>query len=79
MGFPVVAKATEPWKLVGTGLASTSILRNGTELNSLWDRLRGRDVGCTGILLQEFISDGEDWIVHGYCNENSEALAATAA
>ena len=76
VGFPVVAKATEPWKLVGTGLASTSILRNGTELNSLWDRLRGRDVGCTGILLQEFISDGEDWIVHGYCNENSEALAA---
>ena len=76
VGFPVVAKATEPWKLVGTGLASTSILRNGNELNSLWDRLRGRDVGCTGILLQEFISDGEDWIVHGYCNENSEALAA---
>ena len=76
VGFPVVAKATEPWKPVGTGPASTCILRNRSELDSLWDRLQGRESGPPGVLLQEYISNGEDWIVHGYCNESSDAVAA---
>ncbi len=76
VGFPVVAKATEPWKPNGAALPSTSILRSVDDLGSLWTCTGSQGGDDPGLLLQEYLSDGEDWIVHGYCDHRSEAVAA---
>jgi D-aspartate ligase len=56
-----------------TGIPPTMIADSPGELLSLYDRVERLHAGP--VLLQECIPDGEDWIVHGYCNERSECLA----
>lgn len=74
-GYPVVAKLSAPWSVAGTGLRSTSIVRDAGELGALWQ-------ACTaagaGLMLQEFIPaepDG-DWFFHGYCDASAQCRPA---
>jgi D-aspartate ligase len=68
--FPVVVKAIEAWVLArATAVRSTSIVPGPEALLDLYDQAGG------GVLLQEHIPDGEDWIVHGYCDADSELVA----
>jgi D-aspartate ligase len=77
--FPVMLKLTqgsiglESSALLATGIPPTMIADSPGELLSLYDRVERLHAGP--VLLQECIPDGEDWIVHGYCNERSECLA----
>ena len=76
--FPVMLKLTqgsielESSALLNTGILPTMIANSPGELLSLYDRVERLHAGP--VLLQECIPDGEDWIVHGYCNERSECL-----
>jgi D-aspartate ligase len=75
--FPVMLKLTqgsmsESSILLTTGIFPTMIANSPGELLSLFDRVEPLHAGP--VLLQECIPDGEDWIVHGYCNERSECL-----
>jgi len=77
--FPVMLKLTqgsiglESSALLTSGIPPTMIADSPGELLSLFDRVEHLRAGP--VLLQECIPDGEDWIVHGYCNERSECLA----
>jgi D-aspartate ligase len=76
--FPVMLKLTqgsigsESSALLNTGIPPTMIASSPGELLSLYDRVERLHAGP--VLIQERIPDGEDWIVHGYCNERSECL-----
>ena len=76
--FPVMLKLTqgsigsESSTLLTTGILPTMIANSPGELLSLYARVERLHAGP--VLLQECIPDGEDWIVHGYCNERSECL-----
>jgi D-aspartate ligase len=73
--FPVVVKGAEPWLLpVGAGIRSTSIVPTPERLFDLYHRLEGDQ--ATGLLLQEYIprDAGQDWFVHGYCDQTSSCL-----
>jgi predicted ATP-grasp superfamily ATP-dependent carboligase len=77
--FPVMLKLAqasirlESSALLTSGIPPTMIADSPGELLSLYDRAERLHAGP--VLLQEYIPDGEDWIVHGYCNERSECLA----
>lgn len=77
--FPVVLKLTEGsirrqgMVLLAAGMPPTSIARTSTELLELYERVERHKGGP--VLLQQYIPAGEDWIVHGYCNESSKYLA----
>jgi glutathione synthase/RimK-type ligase-like ATP-grasp enzyme len=77
--FPVVLKLAlgsirlQTSAMVDTGILPTMIANSPGELLSLYERVARLQVGP--VLLQEYIPRGEDWIVHGYCNERSECLA----
>jgi D-aspartate ligase len=70
--FPVVVKADEAWELLRSGVRSTQIVAHPEDVLRVWERVEREGRGA--LLLQEHISDGEDWIFHGYCNERSECL-----
>jgi D-aspartate ligase len=76
-GFPVVAKAIEPWLLpAGAGLNSTSILHSPEDLLDLYRRLEGHSAG--NLMLQEYIprACAQDWFFHGYCDARSRCLVS---
>jgi D-aspartate ligase len=69
IGYPLIAKLTTPWT-AGSGLRSTSVVADQTELEDLF---RLCDESGAGLMLQEFIPGGRghDWFFHGYCDANS--------
>jgi predicted ATP-grasp superfamily ATP-dependent carboligase len=71
--FPVVVKTTDWTVIVRAGVRSTRIVATPEALLALWNEVE-RVCGGGRLLLQEHIPDGEDWIVHGYCDERSECL-----
>jgi D-aspartate ligase len=76
-GFPVVAKAIEPWLLpAGAGLKSTSIIHSPEDLHDLYRRLEGHSAG--NLMLQEYIPRdcAQDWFFHGYCDARSSCLVS---
>jgi len=76
-GFPVVAKAIEPWRLpAGAGLKSTSIIHSRDDLLNLYQRLEGHSAG--NLMLQEYIprDRAQDWFFHGYCDARSSCLVS---
>jgi D-aspartate ligase len=76
-GFPVVAKAIEPWLLpAGAGLKSTSIVHSPEALHNLYRGLDGHSAG--NLMLQEYIPRdcARDWFFHGYCDARSSCLVS---
>jgi D-aspartate ligase len=77
--FPVILKLaqgsiqSQTSAMVNTGILPTMIASSPSELLRLYERVERLQAGPA--LLQECIPEGEDWIVHGYCNERSECLA----
>jgi D-aspartate ligase len=75
--FPVVVKGAEPWLLpVGAGVRSTSIVHTPERLLDLYRRVERHQ--ATGLMLQEYIprEAGQDWFVHGYCDDTSTCLVS---
>ena len=76
--FPIMLKLSEGsirqqgLALLAAGTPPTSIARTTTELLDLYERVEQHQ--ASPVLLQEYLPAGEDWIVHGYCNEASEYL-----
>jgi D-aspartate ligase len=73
--FPVVVKGAEPWLLpVGAGVRSTSIVHTPDGLLELYRKVE--DHQATALLFQEYIPPraGQDWFVHGYCDDASACL-----
>ena len=76
--FPVMLKLAEGTisrqglAMLAMGTPPTSIARTTTELLDLYECVEQHHAGP--VLLQKYIPAGEDWIVHGYCNEASECL-----
>jgi len=71
--FPVVVKNAEPWVRRRAPLvAGTTVLRTAPELRALAPA-GGQQLS---LLVQEYIPPeaAEDWIVHMYCDANSDAL-----
>jgi D-aspartate ligase len=76
-GFPIVAKAIEPWLLpAGAGLKSTSIIHRPEDLLHLQRALEGHSAG--NLMLQEYIPRdcAQDWFFHGYCDAQSSCLVS---
>jgi D-aspartate ligase len=76
-GFPVVAKAIEPWLLpAGAGLKSTSIIHSPEDLLDLYRGLEGHSAG--NLVLQEYIPRdcAQDWFFHGYCDARASCLVS---
>ena len=75
--FPVVVKGAEPWLLpVGAGVRSTTIVATPERLLDLYRRVEGHH--ATGLMFQEYIprEAGQDWFVHGYCDDASTCLVS---
>jgi D-aspartate ligase len=76
--FPVMVKLAQGSirsqgpALLHAGILPTMIADSPGELVRLHERVEDLQAGPA--LLQEHIPRGEDWIVHGYCNERSECL-----
>jgi D-aspartate ligase len=76
--FPVMLKLSEGsirrqgLAMLAAGTPPTSLARTSTELLDLYRRVEQHKAGP--VLLQEYLPAGEDWIVHGYCNQASEYL-----
>lgn len=72
--FPVVIKAAEPW-LLPSGVKSVAIVPRRQDLIAYYDHVAKLSPATT-LMIQEMISakGSEDWIVHGYCDRNSEPL-----
>ena len=76
--FPIMVKLAEGTirrqglALLAAGTPPTSIARTSAELLNLYQRMERHEAGP--VMLQEYIPAGEDWFVHGYCNEVSECL-----
>ena len=76
--FPVMVKLAQGSirsqgpTLMTAGILPTMIADSPEELLWLHERMEDQQTGPA--LLQEHIPEGEDWIVHGYCNERSECL-----
>ncbi len=71
--FPVVAKNAEPWvRRRNPVVAGTTVLRTASELLALTGTLGGEP----SLVLQDYIptEHAEDWIVHLYCDANSNCL-----
>ena len=68
--FPLVVKAAASWS---DPKLKVSILRTERELTDVWHRAE-RSTN-PNLLIQEYISQGEDWFFHGYCNRASDCLA----
>jgi D-aspartate ligase len=76
-GFPIVAKAIEPWRLpAGAGLKSTSIIHRPEDLLHLYRVLESHSAG--NLMLQEYIprDRAQDWFFHGYCDARSSCLVS---
>ena len=73
--FPSVVKATEPW-LLPKGIKSTAIVSTRQELIDYYDNFWCQ-APATTLMIQEMIpaSSSEDWFVHGYCDDQSNAMA----
>ncbi|HEY1570965.1 MAG TPA: carboxylate--amine ligase [Pseudonocardiaceae bacterium] len=70
VGYPVVAKLATPW-VPGSGVRSTTIVTDGARLADL--HLTCARAGA-GLLLQEFVPDGNDtdWFCHAYVGQDGE-------
>lgn len=71
--FPVVAKNAEPWvRRRAPGVAGTTVVSSAAELIAL-TRAEGES---PTLILQDYIppEQAEDWIVHLYCDANSNCL-----
>ncbi len=71
--FPVVAKNAEPWvRRSAPMVAGTTVLANPSELLALTETGGRRP----SLVLQDYIptEHAEDWIVHLYCDANSNCL-----
>ena len=71
--FPVVAKNAEPWvRRRAPVVAGTTVLRTASELLALTEAGGGEP----SLVLQDYIptEHAEDWIVHLYCDANSNCL-----
>ena len=74
LAFPVVAKVIDASVISQAKVKSTSIIPTPRELLALWGKIEHYGHGT--LMLQEHIPEGEDWIVHAYCDERSDAIAA---
>jgi D-aspartate ligase len=76
--FPVILKAAQAsiqsrsLANMSNGILPTMIADSPGELLRLHERVERLQAGTA--LLQEYIPEGEDWIVHGYCDKRSECL-----
>ncbi|HEY6423569.1 MAG TPA: carboxylate--amine ligase [Pseudonocardiaceae bacterium] len=72
VGFPLVAKLAAPWLTNGSGLRSTSVVRNSEELARSYRACR------QGLMLQEYLprSRDQDYFVHGYADARSRCRPA---
>ncbi len=71
--MPVVVKIDAGW-LNTTRAPSVRIVSSAEELIAIF-RQTPTDL-IPNLLVQEYIADGEDWFFHGYCNAQSDCLAA---
>lgn len=69
VGLPVFVKLARPWQTPARRARSTTLLSTAGEVAALFDG-RARDVPG-GLLLQEAVVGGPDWIFHGYCDTDS--------
>jgi D-aspartate ligase len=69
--FPVVVKRACPWLKPNV---RTTIVRSPTELLAIYRQTEGPQI--PNLFIQEYIADGEHWFFHGYCNKQSNCLAA---
>ena len=70
VSFPVVVKRACAWLKPSVDV---SIVRSPEELLAIYRQAEWQRV--SNLFIQEYISDGEDWFFHGYCNRRSECLA----
>jgi D-aspartate ligase len=68
--FPVVVKASAAWL---ASVSNTRLVHSPSELLDIYCRAESEQL--SNLLIQEYISDGEDWFFHGYCDAKSECLA----
>lgn len=73
--FPVVVKAAESQRLP-KGARSVSIAQTPGELIAIYQQAESPE--NPSLILQEYIPEscGEDWVFHGYCNSQTDCLAA---
>jgi D-aspartate ligase len=67
--FPVVIKNAEPWqRRTAPAVAHTTVVRSAEDL------LAAVPGGVPGVIVQEYIprEQAQDWIVHLYCDANSD-------
>jgi D-aspartate ligase len=71
--FPVVLKMAEPQRRP-KGTRSVEIVQTARELRTLYRQLE--DTGCSDVMFQDYIAEtsGEDWVVHGYANPQTDCL-----
>jgi D-aspartate ligase len=62
--FPIVAKATEQWRLLN-GRFNVKIIQSPEALFDFCKQVENQKT--SGMILQEYVP-GKDWIFHGYCN-----------
>ncbi len=68
--FPIVVKAAAQWRPLHS-VPSTLIVQTPEELRAVYVKLEAWQ--CPNIMVQEFIP-GEDWILHGYCNQETNCF-----
>jgi D-aspartate ligase len=74
-GFPLVAKVVDMRAAhYPSGVRSSTVVHRPEELLALYDQLEASGIR-SGLLLQDHIPEGDDWIVHGYCGSDSTLLA----
>ena len=71
--WPVVVKVASGW-LNTARAAPVRIVHSPEELLASYRQLETEQI--SNFFIQEYISDGEDWFFHGYCNTQSDCLAA---
>jgi predicted ATP-grasp superfamily ATP-dependent carboligase len=69
--FPVVVKRTCSWLKPNV---RTTIVRSPTELVAIYRHAESTQI--PNLFIQEYIAAGEDWFFHGYCNKQSNCVAA---
>ncbi|MEU6267074.1 carboxylate--amine ligase [Saccharopolyspora shandongensis] len=76
VGYPLVAKLSQPWVTTKGKVRSTTIVQDVDELAALYKRCGAAAVD--GLMLQEFIpgGPGDDWFFHGYCDAAAVCLPA---
>lgn len=73
-GFPLMLKTAEAWRSQNPAASSKVIVHSVKQLREDYDRMLDKD--RSSLLLQEYISGGEDasWMFNGYFDRNSDCL-----